>query len=246
MESQQQQKPDITTFQILETTLYTPDQGVALLDAHLARMKQSAQAIADAYAAPHVFPVGDACTAAGVVAQVTAKLGDSADVPHRVRLLLGHDGRLDVQVAAEKEASGPARLVLDRRATDGASVFVQCKTTFRPMYAAAAARLGAEHEGAHVLLYNGRGEITEAHIANVAVSVVQPDGSVALVTPPLSAGLLAGTMRARLLAAGRMVEGTVTVAQFAQAASRGLPVYCMNSVRGLYQVTPVVPSGAID
>ncbi|KAJ2826831.1 hypothetical protein FBU31_003336 [Coemansia sp. 'formosensis'] len=109
------------------------------------------------------------------------------------------------------------------------------------MYIDAAARLPAEYSGAQVLLYNARGEITEGNFANVAVSM--PDssnGEMKLVTPPLCAGLLSGTMRASLLESGQIVEGRITVEQFKHAVEQGWPVMCMNSVRGLYKVTPVI------
>jgi branched-subunit amino acid aminotransferase/4-amino-4-deoxychorismate lyase len=45
-----------------------------------------------------------------------------------------------------------------------------------------------------LLFFNERGELTESSIANVVVEV---EGK--LVTPPVSAGLLAGTFRAQLI-----------------------------------------------
>ncbi|KAJ2854099.1 hypothetical protein J3B02_002837, partial [Coemansia erecta] len=143
--------------------------------------------------------------------------------------------------AAAKAATSPPLLVLDTVATDTDSIFVQCKTTHRDIYTQAAARIPQSMPpGTQVLLFNKRGEVTEGNIANVAVSVRQPDGRLALVTPPVSAGLLPGTMRAELLASGDIIEGTVTVDQFLEAARNKWPVFCMNSVRKKYPVTAVV------
>ncbi|KAJ2363746.1 Aminodeoxychorismate lyase, partial [Coemansia sp. RSA 2607] len=90
--------------------------------------------------------------------------------------------------------------------------------------------------GTQVLLYNKHNQITEGNIANVAVTVRDDDGELRLLTPPTSVGLLAGTMRAHLLETGVIVEGMVTVEQFCEAARNKWPVFCMNSVRGLYPV----------
>ncbi|KAJ2860229.1 hypothetical protein GGH94_005639 [Coemansia aciculifera] len=232
--------PDISSFQILETTLYTKCQGLVLLDAHVSRMKQSARQLAEEYGAPGAFAFNENTAASFISNAATERLTDR-EIPHRVRVLLDSCGNLDIQVTPEATAaSAEVFLVLDQQPTAD-SVFVRCKTTFRPMYTDAAARLPAEYSGAQVLLYNAQGEITEGNIANVAVGM--PDsstGEMRLVTPLLCAGLLPGTMRASLLESGQIVEGRITVAQFKHAAEQGWPVMCMNSVRGLYKVTPII------
>ena len=75
------------------------------------------------------------------------------------------------------------------------------KNSLRGVYEEARARHADADE---VLLMNDRGEITEATIANVAVSL---DGR--WVTPPLDAGLLPGVGREVALEEGWLVEGTV-------------------------------------
>ncbi len=71
-------------------------------------------------------------------------------------------------------------------------------------------------------MYNERGEITETTTANVVVS---HQGR--WVTPPLSCGLLPGTMRRRLLDEGRIVEQVLTVDDV-----RDSEIYLINSLRG--------------
>ncbi|KAJ2847579.1 hypothetical protein IWW36_003786 [Coemansia brasiliensis] len=227
--------PDPTSFQVLETTVYTPQQGIFLLCRHLQRINNSAQLLSAAYGRS-VFSCHQ-ISAESVAASVYHQISD-CNLRYRVRLLLSHDGQLDVR-ATEEQPTGRMPLVLDCQPTDTDSVFVRCKTTHRPMYTAAAQRAeqrGAP-KGALVLMFNRLNQITESNIANVAVSV--PDeqtGELALVTPPLSCGLLAGTMRQHLLDSGRIREGIVTVDQFRQAAANGWPVICMNSVRGEFGV----------
>jgi para-aminobenzoate synthetase/4-amino-4-deoxychorismate lyase len=78
-----------------------------------------------------------------------------------------------------------------------------------------------------VILYNERGEITEATIANIAVCL---DGT--WYTPPVSSGLLAGTMRRHLLETGKLQERALTVNDLKKAPG----IKLINSVRGLFEV----------
>ena len=74
-----------------------------------------------------------------------------------------------------------------------------------------------------VILWNERGELTEATTSNL---VLELDGG--RWTPPVSAGLLAGMLRARLLAAGEIAERTLTADDLARAER----IWLINSVRG--------------
>ena len=65
--------------------------------------------------------------------------------------------------------------------------------------------------------------MTEATTSNM---VLELDGG--RWTPPVSAGLLAGTLRAHLLAAGEIAERTLTPADLARAEG----IWLINSVRG--------------
>jgi para-aminobenzoate synthetase/4-amino-4-deoxychorismate lyase len=55
----------------------------------------------------------------------------------------------------------------------------------------------------------------------------------ALVTPPISSGLLPGTLRAHLLDEGKIREKVITV----QDLIAGNNCYLLNSVRGFHPVT---------
>ena len=74
-----------------------------------------------------------------------------------------------------------------------------------------------------MILWNAAGEVTEATDFNI---VAQIGGT--RVTPPLSCGLLPGTMRAELLDRGEIVERVVTVDDLRRAERTWL----INSVRG--------------
>jgi branched-subunit amino acid aminotransferase/4-amino-4-deoxychorismate lyase len=94
------------------------------------------------------------------------------------------------------------------------------KTTQRQVYDAARA---ARPDCDEVLLWNTRGELTEATSANVMVTL---DG--ALVTPPVAAGLLPGTLRRTLLENGRIQEAPIPLS----ALRRATEIWLINSVRG--------------
>ncbi|KAJ2121553.1 hypothetical protein IW147_004173 [Coemansia sp. RSA 720] len=234
--------PDLS-FSILETTVYTPSQGVYLLDQHLTRMRESARQLSELYNVP-CFSCANV-ESEHVHSLIRAQIDHcDSNQKYRVRMLLSHTGQLSVQVTPEPSTTSnePPVLVLDCQPTNTDSVFVRCKTTHRLVYTDAVQRIPAHYaQGTQVLLYNEQGMITEGNIANVAVSM--PDsqtGQLALFTPPVAAGLLPGTMRQHLLDTGQIKEAPITVDQFKLAVHNHWPVMCMNSVRGLYAVTPVV------
>ncbi len=78
-----------------------------------------------------------------------------------------------------------------------------------------------------MILWNEEGEITELGIGNL---VLELDGE--LVTPPREAGLLAGVMRAELLASGRVRERSVRVTELTRARR----LWLTNAVRGMVPV----------
>jgi para-aminobenzoate synthetase/4-amino-4-deoxychorismate lyase len=143
---------------------------------------------------------------------------------HRVRVLAAKDGTVRCE-AALLRPPGPgaaARVALAASPVDSGSVFLYHKTTNRRAYEEAlAARPGYDD----VLLYNGKGEVTESAIGNVAVRI-----GGALCTPPVRCGLLAGTQRALMLRRGELVERAISVDE----ALRSRGIYLMNSVRGMY------------
>jgi para-aminobenzoate synthetase / 4-amino-4-deoxychorismate lyase len=193
------------TFDLLETLRWTPQEGWYLLDRHLTRLEESARHFRFVFFADQIR---DALR--GVV--------HSADGPLRVRLLLANDGRVRVESSPLEHHPGVWRLRLAQHPVDPADEFLYHKTTNRAVYERA--RLPDCDD---VILWNGSGEVTETTIANLVIEL-----ETGPVTPPIVCGLLPGTLRAELLAAGEITERPVTVDQL-RAASRFWPV---NSVRG--------------
>ncbi len=201
--------PTRPPFLLLESLLWTPDEGYALRDDHLRRLADSGEYFG--------YPVDLA-----EVARWLDGLADRLTAPSKVRLLVGPGGEIEVEARplAEGALPEPLRLGLAREPVSPADVWLYHKTTHRAAYAAARA---SRPDCDEVILWNERGELTEATTSN---EVLEIDGK--RWTPPVSAGLLAGTLRARLLAAGEIAERTLTPADLARADR----VWFINSVRG--------------
>ena len=107
---------------------------------------------------------------------------------------------------------------------DSSNPLLYHKTTNRKVYEAARAACPGFDD---VLLFNEQGEVTESTIANVAVDIAGK-----LCTPPVTCGLLPGTLRAHLLQRGELIERRITVAELLQSPR----VFLLNSVRGMYPV----------
>ena len=198
-----------TAFELLETTLWTPDGGFLLLERHLERLRASAEYFGFAYSLDAVRAALDHAVA-----------GPAA--PQRVRVLLARDGAVRVErqaLSPAPSASSPAPLRVGLAASpiDPDDPFVFHKTTNRAHYDRA--RIAGLDD---VILWNPMGEITEATTANVVVELTPGDR----VTPPIACGLLAGTCRAEALAEGWMREAVVTIDQL--RASRA--IWLLNSV----------------
>ena len=202
-------------FRLLETLRFEPDGGYWLLDEHLERLSASFRHFAGAAL--------DLAAIARALEERAATLGS----PSRVRLLVDLDGRATTESEPIVDPGAlPVRVGWAVRAVDTESPWVHHKTTRREIYEEA---LRSHPDCDDVLLWNARGELTEATRWNVAVEV---DG--VLYTPPLACGLLPGTLRRRLLAEGRLDERVLFVRDVA-----GRRIVLMNSVRGLQEATLV-------
>jgi para-aminobenzoate synthetase/4-amino-4-deoxychorismate lyase len=191
--------------ELLETLRWTPTEGWFLLERHLSRLARSARFFS------YRCPLSD-------VRAALERAVAGADRPLRVRLLLSEDGGARVEHTALETKSEPLRLRVAKAPVDASSVFLFHKTTKREVYERA--RLADCDD---VVLWNGRGEVTETTIANLVFEI---DGC--RVTPSVECGLLAGTFREELLAAASVVERVVTLAE----ARRADAVWLVNSVRG--------------
>jgi para-aminobenzoate synthetase/4-amino-4-deoxychorismate lyase len=202
-------------FSLLETLLWTENEGFFLLERHLARLKNSAKYFDIAFSETEILNI--------LKDTATGKQDSSL----KVRLLLSHSGQ--ASCSAEQISISPQPLstsvVLAREAVSSKNVFLYHKTDYRDLYE----RHSAESpDSADVLLWNERGELTESTIANLVLEV---QGK--LLTPPISCGLLPGVFRAELLAAGTIKEEILTLGMLKKASS----IYLVNSVRKWQKAT---------
>lgn len=199
---------------LIETMLWTRDEGFYLLDRHIERLAASAAY----FSIPHDE------------ADIRARLDDWAQAApadrYRFRLTLDETEGFGFS-ATELPAAGapkPFRFAIAPERLDSQSLWLAHKTTNRAFYDEPRVRAVAELGVDEVVFLNERGEVSEGSITTV---FVERDG--VLLTPPLSSGLLPGTLRAELLANGRAQEAVLTLADFESAEA----IWLGNSVRGL-------------
>jgi para-aminobenzoate synthetase/4-amino-4-deoxychorismate lyase len=133
-------------------------------------------------------------------------------------LLLNRNGEPHVELTPLQPQPMPLRVGLAVSPIDPGDWFFWHKTTRRECYERH--RVASSDE---TVLWNPAREVTEAITANV---VVELEGR--RVTPLADCGLLAGTLRADLLARGEIFEARVTVEEFVRAPR----FWLINSVRG--------------
>ncbi|MCB1514006.1 MAG: aminotransferase class IV, partial [Hyphomicrobiaceae bacterium] len=207
-------------FELIETLLHQPGEGYVLRERHLQRLASSAHFF-------H-FPYDAVAVIAALDGVVRGREGERL----RVRLLLAEDGRVSV-TSTPMPAQAPdlvMRYVVSDTRLSAANPFLYHKTTRREVY-------DTEWQAAHdsrgadeVIYLNEHGELAEGSRTNI---FIEKDGR--LLTPPLDAGLLPGTLRAELLASGKAVESRLTLDDLERADA----VFLGNSVRGLVRAEPV-------
>lgn len=137
----------------------------------------------------------------------------------RLRLLVARDGSPTIECTPYTRDPRAWRVTFAPDPVDSGDPFLANKTTNRGVYDTARQ---SRPDVDDVILSNERGEITEATLANVVAEI---DGI--RYTPPLACGLLGGTFRDELLAAGQIHERLLTRADVT-GASR---LWLINSVR---------------
>ena len=203
----------IPAFSLLETMLWTWEEGYFLQGRHLERLEQSALYFGFKLDLPAVR------LALGQLAAGFAR------TRQKVRLVVTKEGRVRLEAEALPSPDPtPPRVTVAPGPLDPANPFLYHKTTNRGLYEAARTACPGYDD---VLLFNEKGEVTESTIANLAVEI---EGK--LCTPPVQCGLLPGTLRAELLERGELVERVIMTKE----VLRSPRVFLLNSVRGRYRV----------
>jgi para-aminobenzoate synthetase/4-amino-4-deoxychorismate lyase len=195
-------------FELLETLLWRRGRGYFLLEAHLKRLRDSADYFGFAVDADAVR-----CQLLTVAERFTAPR-------YRVRLRVNRHGEAQVEYAPLSPERRVWRVALAREPVNPREVFLYHKTTYRQVYERARA---TRPDCDDVILWNTRGEITESTLANVVVRLDRR-----YYTPPVECGLLAGVYRGHLLQRGLLRERVLTPDDLRRAEA----VYLINSVRG--------------
>ncbi len=204
-------------FRLIET-LRLEDGRFPLLERHLDRLAASAAGFAFA------------CERSGIAGQLAQLALRHAAGVFRVRLTLGHDG--DVELAAVP-LELPAEALRTRLASErlvSSDAWLRHKTTVRARYDAELKRLAADPACFDTIFLNERGEVCEGARSNVFVRRAAGE---ALLTPPLSCGLLPGVLRGKLLDSGEAVECVLSEGDLRSAAE----LYLGNALRGLVRVS---------
>jgi para-aminobenzoate synthetase/4-amino-4-deoxychorismate lyase len=192
--------------ELIETLRWgEPGDDFVRLASHLARMKLSAATFA--------MPFDDVAARTALEDAVAGKAG-----PKRVRLTLNEQGVY--HATAHELPPNPTHwtYAVSPERTHSGDVFLRHKTNWRELYESESKRMGTDE----VIFLNERGELTEGARSNIFIR----RGDV-LVTPPLSAGLLDGCLRAELIAQDKAREAVLM-----QDDLMG-DVYFGNSLRGL-------------
>ncbi len=190
-------------FELLETLLWTAEDGFFLREKHLARMQDSADYFG--------FPFSSA--------EFDNQIDGFAKhfkSPQRVRVLLDKLGEFKIETRDFQAQEKVFKVRLAENPVDSKNVFLFHKTTQREMYPPIPAGLD------DLLLWNENDELTEFTIGNL---VVELDG--ALFTPPTSCGLLAGTFRSQLLET-RIIKEHVLQKDDLEKCSK---LFLVNSIR---------------
>lgn len=196
-------------FRLLESLRWTPAEGYFLLARHLERLADSAEYFGFPFRREEIEQ-----------AMTHAAIG--LVEPGKVRILLDRDGRIEIDARPLSEgAKGePVHLGLARLPVSSADVRLYHKTTRRDPYDDARA---SRPDCDDVILWNERGELTEASAANLLLTINGRQW-----TPPVASGLLAGTMRGYLLDSGDIEERVLTFTDLSLASE----IWLINSVRG--------------
>ncbi|MCP9222005.1 aminodeoxychorismate synthase component I [Erythrobacter sp. LQ02-29] len=185
--------PDRTApgFDLIETMRFDPEEGIALLEAHLARLKASAEEL------------GFAFDRHALRNQIQALCFD-LDAPTRVRLACARSGAVALEAAPLPPAlPDPVRCIVLPLPVDPGDWRLRHKTSDRGFYADA--RAVALAEGADEALFvTDDGLLTEGSFTSILAG---PQGD--YLTPSTALGLLPGVQRGALIASGAAREGAV-------------------------------------
>jgi len=199
-------------FQLLESLLLE-NGDYFLIEEHLKRLEESAQYFGFL----------------SNFAKIKEALHEFADKNnsgvYKVRLLLSKNNELTLEAQELAKQEGAVKVMLGSQPIDNDEPFLFHKTTNRAIYTRFQEKKPSDIFD--VLLWNKSEELTEFTNGNV---VLQINGE--LWTPPVQSGLLAGTFRSKLIAAGEIREKILTISDLKKCER----IWFINSVRRWVEV----------
>lgn len=204
------------SFHLIETMRHDPAIGFLRIDFHLSRLEHSARNLG--------FDFNYKLIHAALAAL------PAATAAQRVRLTYHRDGSASAEAFPFiPVAEGTVwKLRLARQKLNSTDRLLQHKTSRRTAYESARSEFPPS-DADEVLMSNEKDEICEGTITTLFADM----GSGVLATPALHCGLLAGVLRAQLLADGRAQEAILTLDDLVHARR----LFVGNSLRGLIPAT---------
>ncbi|MGB3805737.1 MAG: aminodeoxychorismate synthase component I [Erythrobacter sp.] len=203
------------TCDLIETMAFDPETGVALLELHLERARNSAKALGFSF---------DRHAARNQIQALCFQL----EHPTKLRLLASRSGALALETGPLPQPfDAPVKVAALPNPLDPSDWRLRHKTTDRGFYddACAAARTMGAFEA---ILVGVDGLVTEGSITNVFLAENDKEDAT-LLTPPAALGLLPGVLRAYLLEKGQAREAELTLDDLSGGFLLG------NAVRGLFE-----------
>jgi para-aminobenzoate synthetase/4-amino-4-deoxychorismate lyase len=210
-------------FALFETLGWDPEAGFSLLEQHLSRMQDSA----------NFFGIAFVETEAKSSLEAAVKKVE-VDGPQRVRLTLSGGGVFTVEcqgfVSRALDHEMPTMKAWDQLPEQSIALcktpiqaddpLLRHKTSDRSAYERARSEVP---EGIEPMMFNQAGEITESDIANIVYRLGDQ-----LFTPPVSSGLLPGTLRGQLLNQGALAERALKIDELDNLQA----IFLLNDLRG--------------
>ena len=197
-------------FSLLESILWTPEQGYFLLNYHLRRLSDSAEYFD--------FDID----IKQIELSLIAKMCHFPKKPQKVRLLISRKGEITCQfedLTDNLRKDTVIKVAIADKPINISNPFLYHKTTNRAVYNSFKEKF-PDYD--NVLLWNDKKEITELCTANIVINL-----NGVLYTPPVQSGLLSGTFRQHLLEQGTINEKTIHLDDLKKAEE----LFLINSVR---------------
>jgi branched-subunit amino acid aminotransferase/4-amino-4-deoxychorismate lyase len=201
---------------MLLETLLIDNRKVMRLEAHLQRLRQSAQFFGFKY------------NEAAVREAILHAAATTADDRFRLRLTVDQNSRIEAQIQPLPPLSNELECAIASERTNSADPFLRHKTTARKLYDDKLGELKTHPTIFDTLFFNERDELTEGARSNVFLI---KNGT--WFTPVVESGLLNGVMRQEILSTHKVCEQKL----YREDLMRADAVYLSKSLRGLVRVT---------